>query len=214
MSMGGGSGNVSPVRSSSRPRASTRDETPSSNGLLEEIMEETRNGSGEYEPVSPSTPTTSATSYGRSSGIEEELSPVEPTDSGPAKPIYIAVGGGLSNRRIITKLAPDFCPGGPENAPIEDVIRYLTSSEVATSPADGTVVDDVNDRIGLPDCRIVINDVPGLGQSYNRGRESLGQTLGDYLVTKEQQTQGGPVEVKFADFSVLSHDEGGYKFFK
>jgi hypothetical protein len=133
-------------------------------------------------------------------------------EADPALPTYVAVGGGLSNRRIVTKLPTDFGGESPYESTLQKVVKYVISPEVATSPADAAVVDAVKERIELPDFRLLINNTPGLGEAYNlAGREAFPQKLEEYLVKKSQRTASGTVDVNFCDIAVVTHDEGGNK---
>jgi len=94
---------------------------------------------------------------------------------------------------------------------LQKIVKYMISPEIAVTPEEQNVADNVRQRIELPDCRLLINNVAGLGTPYNLGKEHLQDKLGDYLVKKEQRTQGsGTVEVNFSDISIVTHDEGGY----
>jgi hypothetical protein len=135
--------------------------------------------------------------------------PTEPADE--SLPTYVGVGGGLSNRRVVKKLPQDLQGETPYESSLVKIIKYVISPDVATSDADQTVVEDVRERVEMPDCRLLINNPAGLGTPYNLGREHLQDKLGDYLVQKEQTTGNGTVKVNFCDIAIVTHDEGGYR---
>lgn len=182
MSMGGGSSGVTPVRSSSRPSVST--------------------GSGYMPPARAAEPEEQAPAAAYQRPAAEAADPELPT--------YVGVGGGLSNRRIVTKLPQELNGQTPGENSLVQIIKYAISPEVATSDADQTVVEDVRERIELPDCRLLINNPAGLGQAYNLGKEHLQDRLAGYLVQKAQRTGTGEVKVNFCDIAVVTHDEGGH----
>lgn len=126
-------------------------------------------------------------------------------------PTYVGVGGGLSNRRIVAKLPQDVQGEPAAESSLVKIIKYVISPEVATSDVDRTVVEDVRQRVEMPDCRLLINNPAGLGTPYNLGKEHLQDKLGEYIVRKQQRTSTGSVEVNFCDIAVVTHDEGGYK---
>lgn len=138
---------------------------------------------------------------------QADVPQAEPAD--PELPTYVGVGGGLSNRRIVTKLPQDLYDSTPGECDLRQIIKYVISPEVATSDADQTVVDDVKQRLDMPDSRLLINNPPGLGERYNLGIEHLEDKLGDYLIKKTQRTGNGSVDVNYCDIAVVTHDEGG-----
>ena len=170
MSMGPSSYDVTPVRRSRTPRAST--EEP------------------EGAPASPA-------------------EPVREADY--SLPTYVSVGGGLSNTRIVTKMPAQLGDVDTPQATLERVIKYMISSDVATSDQDRAVAEAIQERIAQPDCRVVINNYPGLGTPFNYSREHLQDPMGTYLVRKTQTTASGPKDVNFTDIAILTHDEGGYR---
>lgn len=181
MSMGPSSGSVRPVRRSS------------------------------YTPrVSTSTEEGAAATAERTAPTEEVHQEYQAAPANPELPTYVAVGGGLSNRRIVTKLPQDLQGETPAESILVKIVKYVISPEVATSDSDRTIVEDVRERIEMPDSRLLINNPPGLGQSYNLGREHLQDKLGLYLVAKAQRTGSGDVSVNFADIAIVTHDEGGH----
>lgn len=129
----------------------------------------------------------------------------------PSNPTYVAVGGGLSQQRIVAKLPQEMYGAAPEEASLAQIVKYMISPDIATSDVDKTVVDDVKERLELPDCRLLVNNVAGLGERYNLEKRHLEDKLGQYLVTKRQQTSNGTVEVNFSDIAIVTHDEGGYQ---
>src|SRR3989338_9201631 len=114
MSMGPSSGSVRPVRRSSyTPRVST--------GADEGAAEaEERTAPAEHEDSG-------------SSGSYRAAAPANPD-----LPTYVAVGGGLSNRRIVTKLPQDLQGETPAESTLVKIVKYVISPEVATSDSDRT----------------------------------------------------------------------------
>jgi hypothetical protein len=167
--------------------------------------------SGGVTPIRRSTRPTYSTddegSSGRRSAPEVPEVRAEPMDE--ALPTYVGVGGGLSNRRIITKLPQELGGERLKDTKLEQIIKYVISPEISTSDIDKLVVDAVNERIALPDCRLLINHTPGLGRGYNLGKEHIQDSLGTYLVKKNQRTSTGTIDVNFCDIAVVTHDEGG-----
>ncbi|MCB9359269.1 hypothetical protein H6503_05020 [Candidatus Woesearchaeota archaeon] len=139
----------------------------------------------------------------------QEFQQAEPADL--ELPIYVSVGGGLSNQRIVKKLPGEVGGAAAYDATLQTIVKYVISPDVATADLEVTVAEAVKDRLEMPDCRLLINNQAGFGQPYNLGREHLEDKLQTYLVQKEQRTGNGPVKINISDIAVVTHDEGGYR---
>ena len=150
-----------------------------------------------------------ATTNENSPETVQENNSLEREQPDESLPTYVGVGGGLSNRRIVAKLPQEINGNMPYNANLITIVKYVTSPDVASSDVDKMVVDDISSRIKDPDCRLLINNPPGLGTPYNLGREHLQDSLKEYLIPKEQRTGNGDVKINFCDIAIVTHDEGG-----
>jgi hypothetical protein len=117
----------------------------------------------------------------------------------PGLPILISLGGGLTPARIVKKLPEEYA-----TKPLSEVVSYVLGAENITTPEEQSIAEAVRQRMGQRDYRVVINN------SMNYHNERLGSdTLGDYLVKDQRETESGNLAFNKVDFAIVSQDEGG-----
>ncbi len=148
---------------------------------------------GDYSPSSYTPP--------RRETPRREEEPPETSNYDASLPILIALGGGLTPRRIVKKLVP---PEEYQGKHLIEIIKYIISPEVSATEDEISIAEMVRVRMEKPDYRAIINDL------YNVPNERLREdTMNQYLISKERETESGPIPFNYLDLAIVSHDEGG-----
>jgi hypothetical protein len=121
-------------------------------------------------------------------------------------PIMVALGCGLTPSRIVKKLSEEM-----KEYSLKEVVKYMISPEVATEPSERAIVEGIEQRMGRPDYRIIVNRVIGWTvQPYNLHNSRLDtDKLGQYLHPKDEQFDDTTITLNYADLAIVSREEGG-----
>jgi hypothetical protein len=118
-------------------------------------------------------------------------------------PLLISLGGGLTPSRIVKKIPEEFV-----SKTLYDVVKYMLDPEKMNSNEETTIADAVRQRMGASDYRGIINS------RFNYHNDKLkADVLKTYLIGDERDTEGGPIKFNKADIAIVSHDEGGRKYY-
>jgi hypothetical protein len=144
---------------------------------------------------------TRSPSTSRSDATQQSTTPMNTYYEGA--PLLISLGGGLTPSRIVKKIPEEY-----ESKTLYDVVKYMLATENLVSNEEMTIADAVRQRMGATDYRGIINS------KYNYHNDRLKtDILKTYLIGDERSTEGGPIKFNKADIAIVSHDEGGRKYY-
>ncbi|MGV8087388.1 MAG: hypothetical protein ACP5N1_07185 [Candidatus Woesearchaeota archaeon] len=155
--------------------------------------------------VTPSRDTDSSESS-RSTNSTRDYSvsmPAPVSTSYDGAPLLISLGGGLTPSRIVKKIPEEF-----SEKTLYDVVKYMLATENLVSTEETTIADAVRQRMQASDYRGIINS----RFNYHNDRLKT-DLLKTYLIGDERNTEGGPIKFNKADIAIVSHDEGGRKYY-
>jgi hypothetical protein len=134
--------------------------------------------------------------------FESEASTIQSTYNIGAL-LLVSLGGGLTPSRIVKKIPEEFA----ENT-ISDVVEYMLSPSNLTSNEEIAIADAVSQRMRATDYRGIINNK--FNYANNKLHEDILKT---YLVGDERTNEQGTIKFNKADLAIVSHDEGGRKYY-
>ncbi len=127
----------------------------------------------------------------------ETEAPTRPNNEvNTALPTIMSLGGGLSTTRIVKKVPDEVKAGG-----IGEAVRYLLGQ--ASTPEEIAVKEQVEQRMGRADYRLVINS------QYNLSNTAATGQANTYFKPTHREVDGQRVQFNTLDLAVISHEEGG-----
>jgi hypothetical protein len=134
--------------------------------------------------------------------FESEASTIQSTYNIGAL-LLVSLGGGLTPSRIVKKIPEEFA-----EKTISDVVEYMLSPSNLTSNEEIAIADAVSQRMRATDYRGIINNK--FNYANNKLHEDILKT---YLVGDERTNEQGTIKFNKADLAIVSHDEGGRKYY-